>query len=624
MLRFLTAGSVDDGKSTLIGRLLYDSHMIYEDQLNAVFRDSRVHGTTGDDFDPALLTDGLRAEREQGITIDVAYRYFSTEKRSFIICDSPGHEQYTRNMATGASHCDLSLILIDARHGVMPQTRRHSFIATLLGIRHLVVAVNKMDAVDYSEEVYERIRDEYEGFAAKLEVGDVHFMPISALRGDNVVERSANMPWFQGEPLLSYLENVQIASDRNLIDFRFPVQYVLRPDLNFRGFCGTVASGVVRRGDEVVVLPAGRRTRVRSIVCFEGELEEAFAPMATTITTTDEVDISRGSLLCHPNNVPHVGQRLEAMLVWMDDSQALTPNRRFTLKSNTQSVPATVTDLRYKYDIHTFSRVTLENAAGAELSLNDIGRVAVTTHRPLCFDPYSRNRRTGGFILIDPLTNATVACGMISDRLPEDERRRTVVPDQAPVSEDLTDQPSLVTPDERRALLGHGPLTYWFTGLSAAGKSTLARLLEKRLVADGRLAVVLDGENLRQGLNRDLGFTPEDRRENLRRVAEVARLLNDAGLVVIAAFISPLQADRDMARGIVGTDRFREVFVDTPIAVCRERDPHDLYARADAGTVALSGVNAPYEPPAAPDHHVHPHAGAVEDIVSELLREVEG
>jgi len=595
MLRFLTAGSVDDGKSTLIGRLLYDSKMIYEDQLAGVKKDSTVHGTTDDDFDPALLTDGLKAEREQGITIDVAYRYFSTDKRNFIICDAPGHEQYTRNMATGASHCDLSIILIDARHGILPQTKRHSFIATLLGIKHLVVAINKMDAVDYSEEVYQQIRRDYEGFAAKLEVSDVHFIPISALKGDNVVETSENMPWHKGAPLLSYLENVELATDRNLIDLRLPVQYVLRPNLNFRGFCGTLASGVIRKGDDIVALPSGKRSRIESIVTFDGEIDEAFAPMAVTVTTEDEIDISRGDMIAHPNNSPSVDNEMDAMVVWMSEAP-LKPGAQFLLKSTSSLVPATVTNLQYQFDVNELKR-----SPAPEMHLNAIGRISVRTHRPLCFDSYNKNRHTGCFVLIDRVTNATLAAGMVLDR-----EHSKLVPtpdaDTTPRSQHIEPRVSAVPAEKRAERLGQTPCAIWLTGLPKAGKTTIANALEQRLFDDGYLPMVIDGGNLRATLSRDLGFSADDRSENVRRAAAAAKLLNDAGVIAITAFVSPYEADRSDARSTIGEDRFIEIHVRAPQEICRERDEDGLYDMADAGDIPLfSGVMAPYEDPSSPD-----------------------
>ncbi len=594
MLRFLTAGSVDDGKSTLIGRLLYDSKMIYEDQLAAVMNDSAIHGTTNDNFDPALLTDGLKAEREQGITIDVAYRYFSTDKRNFIICDAPGHEQYTRNMATGASHCDLSIILIDARHGIMPQTKRHSFIASLLGIKHLVVCINKMDIVDYSEDVYRQIRKDYEGFAAKLEVSDIHFMPISALKGDNVVDRSRNMPWFEGEPLLSYLESVQVASDRNLIDLRFPVQYVLRPNLDFRGFSGTIASGIIRKGDEIMVLPSGSRSTVKSIITFEGEHDEVFAPMAVTVTLQDEIDASRGDMLVHINNTPQVGNEFDAMLVWMSDTP-LQPGTQLMLKSTSNLVPATVANLRYQFDVNTLKRLPAE-----DLQLNAIGRISIHTHRPICFDSYAKNRNTGGFVLIDRLTNATLAAGMILDRDPSAVvHKKTAI--SGPKSKNISQHESSVTPTEREERLNQAPKTIWLTGLPKSGKSTIAYALERKLFDAGKLAVVLDGENLRATVSADLGFSADDRRENVRRAAATAKLLNDAGIIAIVASVSPYTDDRRMAKTVVGEDRFIEAFVATPIDICKSRDP-ELYAKAESGEIKrFSGLTAPYETPKEPD-----------------------
>jgi bifunctional enzyme CysN/CysC len=613
MLRFLTCGSVDDGKSTLIGRLLYDSQMIYEDQLAAVMKDSKVHGTTGADFDPALLTDGLKAEREQGITIDVAYRYFSTEKRSFIICDSPGHEQYTRNMATGASHCDLAIVLIDARHGVMPQTKRHSFIASLLGIKHLVVAVNKMDAVDYSEKVYNQIRKDYLGFAAKFESIGIQFIPISALKGDNVVDRSVNMPWFDGRPLLSYLESVEISADRNLIDFRFPVQYVLRPNLDFRGFSGTIASGIIRKGDAIVSLPSGRKTKVKSIVTFDGELTEAFSPMAVTITTEDEVDISRGNVLAKVNNIPHIGSDFDAMLVWMDE-KPLKPGRNYLLKIGATTVPVSVESIRYGFDINELGR-----EERTQLDMNGIGRVHIRAHRPFSFDTYSRNRKTGAFILIDNFSNFTAAAGMILEQKTEVPKRTG---DQ-PVSQHIQIEGSTVSAEQRAALMGHKPATLWLTGLSGSGKSTIAKALERALVDQGVKAFMLDGDNLRHGLNRDLGFSPEDRKENIRRIAEVAHLMNQAGHVVITSFISPYREDRRMARDIINEkskQNFIEIYVNTPIEKCEQRDNKGLYRKARAGEIpGFTGIDAPYEVPERPELIVDTLTQSVAESVAGII-----
>ncbi|MEO0966244.1 MAG: sulfate adenylyltransferase subunit CysN [Planctomycetota bacterium] len=582
MLRFLTCGSVDDGKSTLIGRLLYDSKMVYEDQLAAVQVDSKRFGTTGDDFDPALLTDGLRAEREQGITIDVAYRYFSTSKRKFIIADTPGHEQYTRNMATGASTCDLAIILIDARHGVLTQTRRHSFIASLLGIKHIVVAVNKMDLVDWTETRYEEIKAEYADFAAKLDLGDIRFVPMAALTGDNVVNPSDNMPWYTGGTLMHHLENVVISADRNLIDFRMPVQYVNRPNLNFRGFCGTLASGTVRPGDEIIVLPSRKTTKVKSIVTMDGELDEAFPPQSVTITTTEEVDISRGDMLAHPGNQPRVDTRFEAMVVWMNEA-GLVPGKQYDLKANTRLTTAIVESVRYRMDVNELHR---EEASGLEL--NEIGRVAIETARPLAFDPYERNRGTGAFILIDRLTNNTVGAGMILDRAAGEGRsaRKTV---------EIEAGGSMVPATERAQRLSQKPVTLWITGLTGSGKSAIAFALERRLFDEGKVAHVLDGGNARLGLSSDLDFSADDRAENLRRAAEVARLFNQAGLISICSFLSPAAADRQTARDIVTGGStgspFIEVFCDAPADVAAQRSP-------DANAIRpFADEQAPYEPP---------------------------
>jgi bifunctional enzyme CysN/CysC len=564
-------------------------------------------------FDPALLTDGLRAEREQGITIDVAYRYFSTDKRKFIIADTPGHEQYTRNMATGASNCELAVILIDARHGVLPQTKRHSFITSLLGIRHLVVAINKMDLVEYSEERFEQIREDYMGFAAKLEVGDIHFIPISALQGDNVVSNGDHMPWFKGEPLLTYLESVQVASDRNLIDLRFPVQYVLRPHLDFRGYCGTVASGVIRKGDEVMVLPSGLKSRVKSIATFDGEQEQAFPPMAVCVVLEDDLDISRGNMLVHLHNVPRVGNAFDAMLVWMHED-ALQPDRTYILKTTTNYVPAEIERIGYQVDINTMHRKASET-----LQLNEIGRVVVHAHRPVFYDSYGRNRHTGAFILIDRISNATLAAGMMMDREPnplivEQPRRRQTQ------SRNIETHRSDITLQERAQRLGQKAFTLWLTGLPAAGKSTIAYALEKKLFEMGCVPHVLDGENMRSAISRDLGFSGDDRSENIRRAADIARICNDAGLITIAAFVSPYEEDRKRARENIGPDRFVEVYVSTPLEVCERRDTKGLYTRARTGEIdTFSGVSAPYEPSDAPDISFSTEHHTVEDCVQMLL-----
>ncbi len=612
LLRFLTCGSVDDGKSTLIGRLLYDTKMIYEDQLAAVMRDSKIHGTTGSDFDPALLTDGLKAEREQGITIDVAYRYFSTDRRKFIIADTPGHEQYTRNMATGASNCNLAIILVDARHGVVTQTRRHSFIVSLLGIKHVVVAVNKMDLVGWSEEVFERIRMETSDFAARLNFTDLHFIPISALNGDNVVERSEHTPWYDGPSLLHHLETVNIASDRNLIDLRFPVQYVIRPDLNFRGFAGTLASGILRKGDPVLVAASQRRSRVKSILRSGNETNEAVAPMSVVVTLEDEIDASRGDMLVHPNNLPHVDSEIEAMLVWMHP-EAARFGSTYLVKHTTTMVPATLSKLRYKMDVNTLRKQS--ESGESTLDMNEIGRVHISLHRPVAFDAYSRNAPTGAFIVIDRVSNATVAAGMIVDRPAASERTAQ----SAPASRNIRPEPSLVPVEERQAVARQSAVTLWMTGFSGSGKSTVAQALEKRLIASGHLAYILDGDNLRHGLNRDLGFSSADRAENIRRVAEVSRLFNQAGVIVLTSFISPYRKDRELARDIIGQQQFLEIHVNTPLEICESRDPKGLYKKARAGEIGqFTGISDPYEAPEAPALVLPAHEMEVEEAVNRL------
>jgi bifunctional enzyme CysN/CysC len=613
LLRFLTCGSVDDGKSTLIGRLLYDSKMIYEDQLAAIRRDSLVHGTTGGDFDPALLTDGLKAEREQGITIDVAYRYFSTSRRKFIIADTPGHQQYTRNMATGASTCDLAIILIDARHGVVEQTKRHSFIASLLGIKHVLVAVNKMDLMEYREDVFEEIKSDYTDFATRMMSDDVHFIPISALKGDNVVDPSANMPWYEGSTLMHLLENVHIASDRNLIDFRFPVQYVLRPDLNFRGFCGTIASGIVRLGDEVMVVPSRKLTRVKRIVSMDGDLEEAFAPMSITLTLEDEVDVSRGDMIVHPGNVPRIDSKFEAMVVWMAEDP-LVPGKQYLLKHSNKIVSGSVATLRYRVDVNTLHRQDAPS-----LRLNEIGRCSIVCTQPICYDGYSQNRSTGAFIIIDRLTNNTVGAGMILDRVSSKERGASW--DELPASEHLKSAAGQVTTQERAARFGQRPTTVLLTGLTGSGKTTIGYALERRLFDDGRVATVIDGQNMRLGLNKDLDFTAEGRSENLRRTVEVARLLNQAGMVCICAFVAPDEELRQRAREAIGHESFLLVHLDAPPEICRQRDTDGMYARADAGEIAnFPGVSAPYDPPQSADLTLQTDKLTVEQCVDRIMK----
>lgn len=616
LMRFITCGSVDDGKSTLIGRLLYDSKMVYEDQLAAVKNDSKKHGTTqnkGDrDFDPALLTDGLRAEREQGITIDVAYRYFSTKKRKFIIADTPGHEQYTRNMATGASTADLAIILIDARHGVQTQTRRHSFIASLLGIKHVVVAINKMDLVDFSQEIYERIKQDYTDFVGRLDLPDIRFVPMSALDGDNVVNESEHTPWYDGGTLMHLLETVYIGSDRNMVDMRFPVQLVTRPDLDFRGFAGTLASGVVRPGDAVTVLPSRVSSTVKEVLGPDGPVDEAFAPMSVTLTLDTEVDASRGDMIVRTNNQPQVAQAFEAMLVWMDD-QPLEASKGYLVKHTTRQTPGQVSELRYRIDVNTLASHDAET-----LKLNEIGRVVIEVARPIVFDPYSKNRGTGAFILIDRMTNRTVAAGMILDRATS-ARRAALEKISRGLATQADQHRSLISDEERRKRLNQKPATVWLTGLTGSGKSTLAWALERRLFDEGHTVFTLDGRTARLGLSRDLTFSDEDRGENLRRAAEVAKAANKAGLLTICSFLSPAAAERDVARSIVGEDRFLEIFIDAPEEDCRKRA-----AEQGSNMAAFSDMAAPYQAPANPDLRLStaelPVDACIEKIV-ELLRD---
>jgi bifunctional enzyme CysN/CysC len=607
LLRFITCGSVDDGKSTLIGRLLYDSKMIFEDQLAAVRKDSARYGTTGDDFDPALLTDGLRAEREQGITIDVAYRYFTTPKRKFIIADTPGHEQYTRNMATGASTADCAVILIDARHGVMTQTRRHSFITSLLGIRHAVVAINKMDLVDWDEAVFSRIRDDYLRFASKLPERDMAFIPMSALKGANVVDRGAQMPWHDGPTLIEHLESIPVAADRNLRDLRLPVQWVNRPNLDFRGFCGSLAAGVIRPGDEVMALPSRKRSRIARIVTFEGDLDRAEAPQAITVTLEDEIDVSRGDVLVRPDTQIQVGTRIEATLVWMHEDP-LVAGREYLVKHTTRKTTGVFAAIRSQIDVNT-----LESSPAVALGLNEIGRVQLVTSEPLCYDPYARNRSTGAFIVIDRLTNGTVGAGMIAEAGSGGGEHW----DTAPGSATLAATQSLVDAADRRARLRQSPATVLITGLSGSGKSEIAHALERRLFDRGHASVVLDGQRMRKGLNRDLGFSAAERSENLRRSMEVARLLNDAGLIAIGSFVAPEEATRDRARDLVGRDRFILVHLDVPLEHCRTRLP-GLYGGGGAKSVAVPGVDFPYEAPSDADLMLPSHELSAEACVDRI------
>jgi bifunctional enzyme CysN/CysC len=592
LLRIATAGSVDDGKSTLIGRLLYDSKAVMEDQLAAVERTSKERGN--DYTDLALVTDGLRAEREQGITIDVAYRYFATPKRKFIIADTPGHIQYTRNMVTGTSTAQLAIVLVDARHGLLEQSRRHAFLASLLGIQHIVLAVNKMDLIGWDREQFDKIRDDFHDFATRLDVHDVTTIPLSALHGDNVVTKSDATPWYDGPALLSHLEEVYIAGDRNLVDVRFPVQYVIRPQTldhhDHRSYAGTVASGVMRTGDDVVVLPAGKTSRITAIEGPSGPVDEAFPPMAVSVSLADDIDISRGDLIARPNNQPRVARDFDATVCWMADESALEPGRDYLIKQTTRTTRVKVTGLDYRLDVNTLHR----DKSATALKLNELGRISLRSQVPLLLDEYSRNAATGSFILIDPNTNGTVAAGMVL----RDSRNDTASPN-------TVRHQSLVTTTDR---LTRGR-TVWFTGLSGSGKSSVAMLVEQKLLEKGVPAYVLDGDNLRHGLNADLGFSMADRAENLRRLAHVATLLADSGQVVLVPAISPLAEHRELARRVhqdVGTDFF-EVFCDTPLEDCERRDPKGLYRKARAGEIThFTGIDSPYQRPKNPDLRLTP------------------
>lgn len=622
LLRFTTAGSVDDGKSTLIGRLLYDSKAIFEDQIEAVERASHERG---DDYvDLALLTDGLRAEREQKITIDVAYRYFATPKRKFIIADTPGHIQYTRNMVTGASTAELAIILIDARKGVVTQSKRHGFLATLLQIPHLVVAINKMDLVDYDQKIFNQIVADYKDFAAKLPVQDIVFIPISALKGDNVVEKSSQMGWYDGSTLLHHLENVNVGGSRNLVDFRFPVQYVVRPNQNFRGFAGQIASGRVAPGEEVVVLPSGLSSRVKSIVTFEEDQAEAVVGDSVILTLEDEIDISRGDMIVRTHNLPQKSNQVDAVICWMNET-AMNPQGTYWLQHTTRTVKAFISELNYKIDVDTMHREPAE-----ALALNEIGRVQITTTHPLFFDRYEINRNTGSFILIDPYTNTTVAAGMIRGRsrqlsdmldVPAQPAERPAITRQK--STDVVWEMGGISLEARERHNGHKGAVLWFTGLSGSGKSTIAKKLEQRLFELNCHTLFLDGDNLRHGLNGDLGFTDADRNENIRRAAEVARLGFGHGNIVLCSFISPFQSERDFARSILPGGRFFEIFVQCDLEVCKRRDPKGLYAKALRGEIKnFTGISSPYEAPEKPELVVETDLHSTEDIVEQIIKEL--
>lgn len=603
LLRFITCGSVDDGKSTLIGRLLYESKMIFDDQLASLKNESKKFGTQGEEIDFALLVDGLAAEREQGITIDVAYRFFSTDRRKFIVADTPGHEQYTRNMATGASTADLAIVMIDARKGVLTQTRRHSFIVSLLGIKHVVLCINKMDLVDYDQATYDRILADYREFTADFGFDSIQAIPVSALAGDNIVTNSDRTAWYDGPPLMEYLDTVEIHSDEAEKPFRMPVQWVNRPNLDFRGFAGQVISGTIKSGDKVRALPSGRSSTVSRIVTMNGDLEEAVEGQSVTITLEDEIDISRGDVLCADQSPAEVSDQFQATMLWMSDS-AMLPGRSYVMKMGARECQMQVTEEKYRIDVNTRA-----HEAAKTLGLNEIGVVNIALDREVAFDPYKNNRRMGGFIVIDRMTNETVGLGLINFAL----RRAS----------NIHRQTLDVTKELRASMKGQKPVILWFTGLSGAGKSTVANIVEKRLAAMGKHTYTLDGDNVRHGLNNDLGFTDADRVENIRRVGEVSKLMVDAGLIVLVSFISPFRAERRIVRQMVEEGEFWEVFVDAPLEVAEQRDVKGLYKKARAGEIKnFTGIDSPYEPPLEPEIHLETDslsAEAAADLVIQRL-----
>ena len=603
LLRFLTCGSVDDGKSTLIGRLLYDTKLIFDDQLATLQRDSARHGTAGEHIDFALLVDGLEAEREQGITIDVAYRFFATDRRRFIVADTPGHEQYTRNMATGASNAELAVVLVDARHGVLTQTRRHSFIASLLGIRHVVLAVNKIDLVDFDEARFIEIRDDFARAVRSLGFSSVVAIPLSARFGDNVIAPSPRMPWYAGPSLLDYLESVDVDAAAMVRPFRMPVQWVNRPNLDFRGYAGTIAAGTLRIGDRVTVAASGRSSTIARIVTMDGDLDRAGAGSAVTLTLADQIDISRGDVLTAPGAPVSVADKFDAHVVWLTE-QRLFPGRSYVFKLATRSVSGTITHIRHRIDVNSFAEVPADT-----LGMNDVARIGVSLTAPVAMERFPDSRELGGFIIIDRLTNATVGVGMVE----------TITPG----STNVVWHDMAVDKVARAALKEQRPAALWFTGLSGAGKSTIANLVDRKLHALGRHSYILDGDNVRHGLNRDLGFSEADRVENIRRAAEAARLMVDAGLIVMVSFISPYRSDREAARERFDAGEFIEVFIDTPIDECRRRDPKGLYARADAGQIRnFTGVDAPYEAPASPELRLLTTEADAETLADRVIEEL--
>jgi len=617
ILRISTAGSVDDGKSTLIGRLLLDTGNIYDDHIAALKK--RSSKEPGQKIALALLTDGLKAEQEQGITIDVAYRYFSTPRRRFIMADTPGHEQYTRNMATGSSLANITLLLVDARKGILPQTKRHAFIASLLGVPRLLVAINKMDLVDFDAKVFNQICDDFRSFATKLSVREIQFVPVSALDGDNIVEKSDRMPWYNGGSILSHLESVYIGSDENQIDFRFPVQYVIRPNQNYRGYAGQIVSGGVSVGDEIVVLPSMRRSRIRSIDVSAANpahrtLQSAGVNQSIVITLEDEIDLARGDMIVRALNLPSIKNQFEAMIVWMDE-EPMNLSSRYQLMHSTRSAQVIIDSIPYRIDINTLSRIP-----GVPLSLNEVGRVTLTSTRPLFLDPYHQNRATGNFILIDSESSRTVAAGMVIERHSNEINDLNAnIPDSNNSKTNLHSDTSLVSVKERAQRLGQRGVTVWCTGLSGSGKSTLMRIIERRLFDQGALPYRLDGDNLRAGLNIDLSFSAKDRSQNIRRVAEVARLFNDAGLIALCSLISPSAADRSSAREIIGTENFIEIYLDASLEVCESRDPHGLYSKARRGEISnFTGISSPYQPPENPDIILKTDSVSIEECANSL------
>ena len=600
LLRFITCGSVDDGKSTLIGRLLYESKMIFEDQLTALEQDSKKVGTQGENIDFALLVDGLAAEREQGITIDVAYRFFATEHRKFIVADTPGHEQYTRNMATGASTADLAVLLIDARQGVLTQTKRHAFIASQLGVRHIVLAVNKMDLVDYSEKVFNEIVDDFKTFADQLDIPNLHAIPVSALAGDNVVDGSRYMPWYEGPSLLGYLEGVDVEAEETSLPFRMPVQWVNRPDLDFRGYAGRIAGGIVRPGDDVRVLPSGKQSKIARIVTMDSDLDEGVSGQSVTLTLTDEIDISRGDVIATSETPPEISDQFDTTIIWLSEEPML-PGRSYRMKTSSRLVSATVNAPKHKTDVNTLQKLPAKT-----LQLNEIGNCTLAVDRPIAFDSYNENRQTGSFILIDRMTNNTVGMGMINFPL-----RRA-----ANIHWQNLDINKAANAEQK----GQSPAVLWFTGLSGSGKSTIANEVQRRLFASGRHSFILDGDNVRHGLNRDLGFTDADRVENIRRVAEVSKLMVDAGLITLVSFISPFRAERDLARNLMEEGEFIEIFVNTPLSVAESRDPKGLYKKARAGNLRnFTGIDSPYEAPENPEIEINTDDMSVEDAAERVI-----